>query len=282
LRLNFQILQGKDGSFRGVRDYNIHAIYELSASEFADVVATLRTLHKNASVDTMSLPLLPHPVIAKEGAEGAYFKGIIGIVHRFARASKMTNLAFLADTAPGLGGHWPMVTAIVRAGKATFIDIPSTFKDPLPTYNMVQRMDGHGAGLEDPIPMSTSKVSLYPQDNDALRLKNSFTIENPHMNDAVRLDCASCHTAMSQRQENYRRLAKSGAKPVVPKEAFTSSHWDLSVFIESPEETIPVPFRAFRDGTSLQMFSYFMGSAKITQRVVNETAVVADFINSKM
>lgn len=260
-------------------DNNIHAVYQLSALELREVVATLRQLRRDSAMDIDSEPLEPHPIIKKQGADGLYFKGIIALVHRYARGSKLQFIAFFADTQASLQGHWPMTLLSVKESEALRIPLAAVMTEADETPKFVQRMNGRGAILEDAAPSGSNPENLLVKlkrgssidERQAWqmdRYRRSFLIENPNRHDVFDMDCASCHRASTERRVMEDLLSKKQIAISPPAEAFTQSHWNLE---NKTNRDI--------DQTALQMFSYFNFDFRITHRVINESAQVADLIN---
>ncbi|RZA14713.1 MAG: hypothetical protein EOP10_27570 [Proteobacteria bacterium] len=288
LRLIFQEIGIKGRFFAS--DNNVHAIYQVTDDEMKAIAETLRSIAKNAQMDLSKEPLLPHPVLSKEGPQGDYYKGVLSIIHRFARASKLTHLAFFADVNGGRQGHWPMLQFAIKDGKPLPMAILQAEQAEGEAPKFVQRQDGGQGGLLSPSPASVSPDTIFPEfamgrphgsqadfdtwwaKVDAIKWGRTFAVEHPIRHDPTSLDCASCHNAFQERRTVTERAESKGtmASLVVPLDAFKSDHFNLSIHI-------PVNF----DLTSLQMFSYFRRDEKITQRVVNDAAVSADYLNEK-
>ncbi|MBC7659180.1 MAG: DUF1592 domain-containing protein [Chitinophagaceae bacterium] len=148
------------------------------------------------------------------------------------------------------------------------------------TVKFVQRLDGDFSGLSAPTPLPSVTDTLYPEfasifgydgnrstpENAAIKVKNSFSIENPNAHDATTLDCASCHTADTERRAAVEAVPTLS---VVSKAAFKSTTWNLTA--TQPDF----------DHSSLQMFSFFGNGFRIALRTINESAFVADQINAK-
>lgn len=243
-------------------DNNIHAIHVLTKTEFQGVVDTLRKLKSGSPIDTQALPLSPNPVIAQEGLESPYYLGMMDLVKTYARPNNLKEVAFLAETSQG--GHWPMLKLEVNGEDAKAIVIPGTEKDEDGNALFVQRMDGRSE-LDEPFPIGNAAHNLFrSRDNDAKTVKNAFAIEKPSLHSPAETDCASCHRAELERSFILER--NPGLD--IPKDVFTSRRWNLT------------NVSGRRQSQSLQVFSYFVRDVRIMPRTINETAVVADFINA--
>ncbi len=243
-------------------DNNIHAIHVLSKPEFSTVVDSLRAIKLSSPLDTQALPLSPNPVIAKEGLESPYYKGMMDLVKTYARPDNLKEVAFLAETSQG--GHWPMLKLEINGSEAKAVAVPGTEKNEEGKPFFVQRMDGRSE-LEDPLPLGKSAHNLFKvRGQDAAVVKNAFEIEKPSLHSAAETDCASCHRAELERSlvlENNPGLE-------LPKDIFSSSKWNLT------------NVSGARQAQSLQVFSYFVRDVRIMPRTINETVEVVDYINA--
>ncbi len=292
LRLVWQIFRAPVGP-PGVKmdavpgDANIHAIYQLTREEFSEIVANLRSLHKKASVDSSSMPLLPHPVLAKEGVASPYYEGIMGMVDRYARTENLTNVAHLSAVANG--SIWQMTLLTVENGKYLRDDVSAIHAPQEGFSPKVQFLKRNGGNPDLEVsPLGNSKFyivepfdsRLSPDQGEAAQLSknqriisNIQAIENPALHDAKNLDCSSCHRALTAYARAKDAEEKQGAKIPESAEKYSSSKWDLS--FATPELLLD-----FTGPWTLQMFSYFGKVPKITPRVINESAEVLNYIET--
>ncbi len=284
LRIVWQILNTRDdhGKLQLAEfDANIHTIYTLSQAEWQELLKGLVALHQAAGFDYTSEPLGPHPVIKKEGVGSPFLKGLMTLVGRYARASKLTQVAALANTAPMFEGHWPMQAFEVKNG--TIVD---GFV-PLTQYK-IQRISGAQGTLGFPSPLvSITDQYLIPRDAPEKTLQERYDatrrVENPRMHDVSNTDCGSCHmTRESQRGLDFEKeMAAGGGNGAggtvtaltgpftEPRDLYKSQKWNLA---RSPEFN--------EDNTSLQMFSFFNSHYAVSQRTINESAEVLDMISA--
>lgn len=290
LRLVWQLLDTEENRNKlgssAVLDSNIHTLYTLSREEFSDVLKTMRSLHEEASIDTIAMPLLPHPVIAKEGVSSNYLKGVLGLVNRYARASKLTEVASFI----GISSiEWRMAHIAVKDGQAAPFPIPTQVDfDAKPSLRMTSTNDtslnsdfgGGGTGHAFPIPQMSrffgpeaAKMPERMPKTIEQKVTNMFAIENPTMHNPKNMDCVSCHIAskqMSWLEDGERYLGtKMPALETFAKFRYTSSRWNL-------EAQFPIA------ENSLQIFSFDRGVLTrpvIAPRVINDSAETLDFIS---
>lgn len=288
LRLVWQFLDSDDSRKKhgssALMDSNIHTLYTLTNDEFSDVLKTMRKLHQDASVDTIEMPLLPHPVIAKEGASSPYLKGVLGIVNRYARASKLTEIASFI----GISSiEWRMAHIAVKDAQALPFAIPTELDfEGKASFRMTPTNDtslnsdfGGGKGHAFAIPQMSRffgrEAALMPQRMPGTieqKLTNMFAVENPTMHNPKNMDCVSCHIANKQvtwLEAGARYLDKE--MPLLEtfaKYRYSSAKWNL-------EAQFPIT------ANSLQVFSFDRGvlsNPVIAPRVINDSAETLDFI----
>ncbi len=274
------------GPFSRAEDAAVHTVYQLSPADLQSILSQLREMHKNASVDTRGLPLQVHPVLAKEGIESPYFKGLLAIVGRFARASQMTHVSHFS--AISNGNVWQMTLFEIKDGQALRHEIPATLprtdkgsmqvqtlrREPNDRNLIVSPMTSSPFVLFEPIDFRADDATREAQEEsmDRRMIANIAAIENPTLHDATNIDCGSCHRALGTFAFAQDREMKKKGKLETPPLAYQSKTQNLSFTVN--------PFLLdFTGPWSLQMFSYFGSQPKITPRVINETAEALDFLD---
>lgn len=269
IRLIWQTLNLDGPHFRGTADTGLHAVYRLDPADIKAIIVTLRALHAAAPLDKRKLPLQSHPVIAAEALDGPYLAGVLGLIHRYVRASRLTHFAFmrrLNETFPS----WDMAQFSWSDATVTPQLIPTTSPEAF-----VQRFKANTPVLSVNPPSRTapklSPIVLPPGVSHPLSaeerrlqpLQSALAIENPNLHNPLNIDCGSCHrtAALYGQRESAQKEGRLLATP----EAYRSARWPLQASVSL-------------DPFSLHMFSFFLAKPEITPRVVNETAHVLDFI----
>lgn len=295
LRLVWQILdedsiEGESLSQR--RDGNVHTLYTLTRDEFKSIAKSLQALHKNASVDTTDLPLLPHPVIAKEGLESPYLKGVLAIVNTYARSSKLNEIAVMRIDANA--DSWTFMHIAVENGEKKDLAIPGskTFSNEANFVDNVSEIGGGsstmGTGSESlthefvmPSLFMGGRGSRPPSQEEVAaqmiqKLNSRNMVENPTKHNPKNMDCVSCH--ITDKQDRDYELAKN--RGLLPEnfpalETFTehryTSKWNLERKFPNIQGLT----------TSVQNFSFLGGrvhSPIIVQRVINDAAETLSFM----
>lgn len=300
-RLVWQAMEPRDGGIHA-RDVNLHLIYKLSQDRFKDLVASLRDIKQRldpeASISPVTSPLGANPLMLDKRTSEEAIASYLSIVKTFATVHTLKSIAAMGDSAPNFAGHWPMLMMDFKQGqwvarplenvalseqvktgrKPVFLDngkvemVEVAVKESVKT---VQRINGGMGDLMDPEPFGLinlpfkDRFKLYRNEGD-IRLLEAYqdNLEqraNPHLHSVSNLDCGSCHT-IDQDKESLLASVEELKENQPSQSTFKLFDWNL-------EKVYPTPSR-----TSLQMFSMFLGRYSVRQRVINESALVAERI----
>ena len=243
-------------------DNALHTIYQLTPDEFTSLIKGLARLKSAAPFDYTAAPLAPHPVIAKEKIKGPYAQGVLSLVKKYAGRSNLVQVAFALVTVRD--EQWVFGLLDTSNGKITTQKLPTVSKP----IQIVDFQFQDSASIV-PTPPFAAKDSLaaYAEAGEwtAATVNTLARIENPRLNNTQTTDCTSCHLAAGARLDIASTLA-GGDKTA---DDFKSSHWNLSSANILPLER-----------QSIHNFSYLGEFASINSRTVNESALVADWINT--
>ncbi len=271
IRIVWQSFTVRGEAFLSTADTGLHAVYQVDQIAMQQIIETMRTLKSRGSIDTSASPLQPHPLIAAEGLQSPYLAGVLGLVHRYVRGSKLTNLAFLRRIDERFP-TWEMSQLAVQGEVATYQNIPTTV-----TAASIQRFRAETPILDvDPkgttpfkltVPFVPPGRSSTASEEERLvqPLISTLAIDNPQLHNPLNLDCGSCHRTaplLAARLE-----AQAAGRLIDDPHTYRAEGRNL---------TARVP----KDPFSLHMFSYFEQFPVITQRTVNETAEVLRFIEA--
>ncbi|RYZ49525.1 MAG: hypothetical protein EOP07_24330, partial [Proteobacteria bacterium] len=132
------------------KDVNLHSIYRLDSKSFADFLKSLRALRTSSAEKSEALQ--PHPIMAKEGSEGAYFKGLMNLLTASVGPKNLHRVAFFADTNPNFMGHWPMLAFDIIDGVIVRSPSPTLGHADGEIQKLVQRIEGAPRRLGEPLP----------------------------------------------------------------------------------------------------------------------------------
>ena len=300
-RLVWQAMEPRDGRIHA-RDVNLHLIYELSQNRFKELVASLRDIKQRldpeASISPTTSPLGANPLMVDKRTSDEAIASYLSIIKTFATVDTLKSIAAMGDSAPNFAGHWPMLMMDIKQGqwvarplenvalseqvktgrKPIFLDngkvemVEVAVKESVKT---VQRINGGMGDLMNPEPFGLvnlpfkDRFKLYRNEGDISLLEayqdNLEQRADPHMHSVSTLDCGSCHTIDQDKQSLLESVEELKENQEL-QSTFRLSNWNL-------EKVYPTPSR-----TSLQMFSMFLGRYSVRQRVINESALVAERI----
>ena len=310
LRLIAQPIQVAAGfaTTLSVEDSTLHLVYSLSGAEFTSLLAELRALKTTpSSAATTGLPLGPHPGLVAEAAAGkdTLSKALQDLVLKYASEQNLAFIAFmfLEANVVGQANFWHFGAADV-AGTDVHVRPLFAIKDPtVPTMSLHMRTEHAGPpppgggpppslgedpaktrnGIINPVPTGVDNVAFFLDSN---RYKNGprdatahaafaslLNIENPRDRDITNVDCISCHTATQMRSVALTLKFKESDK-----------RYDATRFVPPPGPTFNL--RRQQGGATMANeayvtinLGYFHNAPSISQRAVNETVLVAKFLN---
>jgi len=279
-----------DGGFGD--DSAVHVFYELSRDEFLALARALVALRiANDQGDELGR-LAPHPIMMRQGLGGAMSQGVQSLILQYAGEQNLVRmaLAFLFQDPDG------------QIWKASIFDVGGAPKAPIPlAIPSVTDADGGSVFVEailgssslrlDPtagsFPITTSADNITPLggavDDELLSgdagvlavsnwqaaLDSLVRVENPRDNSADTIDCMGCH--MATPLENFVARPLFSFDDTAGPLAYQP---DGTIVTRADMSATPDP-----NLTNIHAFSYLGQQPQISQRVVNETAAVVDYLN---
>jgi hypothetical protein len=272
-----------DGGFAD--DSAVHVFYDLSRDEFLALARALVALRiANDQGDELG-PLAPHPVMVRQGLAGAMSQGVQSLILQYAGEENLVRMA-LAFLAQDVGGPQVWLMSIFDVGGAPKAPIPlaipsvtdadggSVFLESIlapffgrdldlalffPTTTSADNITSLGYGDGGDLAASDRQAAL-----DAL-----VRVENPRDNSADTIDCLSCH--MATPLENFVARPLFSFDDTAGPLAYQP---DGTIVTRADMSATPDPNLA-----NIHAFSYLGQQPQISQRVVNETAAVVDYLN---
>ena len=257
-------------------DAAVHSFYELSAEEFAQALADLEKLERESGVQTAALPLGIHPAAKAQGVNGAFVTGIRSFLTKFAGQKNLTRATAMFTRGPGniLWGFSgvdivdgkPQVMIVPRTGNRTlqtFVNrsMPGTDYDrPVITPNLEPGEDVLEWLLGDTPVLTDAPESAIIDD-----MISAAKIQNPEIHSPETMDCVSCHTSGPSLALGLRFFP--ALKDKAEGATFRSS-FDLSNHTVHKDHT-----------RNLRAFGYFGNEPAFSQRLINESAAIAQALN---
>lgn len=252
-------------------DSALHLFYRLTEAELASVVAELRRL-RGLAPEVKDAPLDVHAGLAAQGLEGPYGKGLRALVLRYSGEQSLIRMTFFLR-APPRQEEWFFGGFDRVDGKLVQLDIVGVGK----VNQRVNRPvvpDGYAFELT-PSPkvpedidalLSTEKAKAATPAAREAALGALARIENPAKYGPDQLSCAGCHLATHL---GAATRAAHGLDVTKQPDAYKSSR-DLTRVTESGTEP-----------SSLRAFGYFASRPMIANRVIYESAAVADELEKR-
>ena len=262
IRVVFQTFDASAGS---TNDGTIHALYNLTDAQFADVTTQLRAIAPSANKKYR--PLGVSPALAAQGADGDYGTKLKAVVLSHAGAGNLARMTFMTRE-NARQGQWVFGGFHIKAEPATGFPAPGKIKI-FGSNETEQTVNNHGFGsfdwsitpqfAEADGRMATSAASLQ-----TLAAKDKAKVYawtqrqlSPSVHVPDTTDCASCHMA------NHPALKLEQADKKLP------------ALDRGPR----VAGASDMGGDNLRAFGYFFKDVVISVRAANETAAVVRAIN---
>lgn len=276
LRLVVQPLEA-DPLFPGAMttaDATLHLFYTLSEADFAAAVAELRALKALAGDATAGRPLDVHPVMLAQGLAGSYATALNALLLKFCGAASLSRIAFQAVNQQG--NVWTFGAFNLERGALVADLIPRL------TNQKVQGVQQSGsaaspAGGLIPAPANDDLDTLLSKRDTALAdartleraVRQALIIEHPDRSSPQTIDCGSCHVA--SRALSFA-TAQRGLDTTGWAERFVSP---ASRFNLSRVDGVG------NDPFAQRAFGYLGRKSALSQRTINESAVVADALSRR-
>ena len=257
LRLIFQTLSATSGTNDGA----IHALYNLSATDFAAVVARLRELVPQAPQNRAYAPLGISPALTAQGMSSAYAKAIGKLITDHAGPATLARMTFVTRT-QSRQGQWELGGFHIQANTETEFPAPGPIEIGNETLQVIGN-GGFGGGhrfnvspdLADPIGRTGLDALGIAQLSATAKQKLSnwaFAQTSPLRTVPDTTDCASCHIA-----GHVTNALERAAPSLVTN--------DRAPRVIAGAEGV---------GDNLRSFGYFGAEPVISIRAANETAAV--------
>ncbi|AKU98630.1 hypothetical protein AKJ09_05294 [Labilithrix luteola] len=277
---------GPSDSFTVV-DGGVHAFYSITRSEVIDIANAIVNLRiASGRADDLG-PLAPHPIAMSEGLDGAFVRGLYGIIKAHASSNRLVRLARM-QSVPNM---WLLSQHEIASGvlTRTHIKMLPESDDLLSIFMSGSLADTYMGVIGPPMTQTPDTYdaimnSQYAVNKTAAERQAAFDatlrIENPHNHTPDTIDCASCHAAGVTRLNvgpKYGLEAKGNPNAFALTSPFVPEADMARTTAPDPMQT---PVVTISTQTNIHMFSYIENHPSITPRVINETAVIVDYLNS--
>jgi len=246
-------------------DATIHTFYDLNDSEFFDLVSNLKTIKNKFKLRTKSLPLGVHPGFKIP----SFQKELQDILKKYIKPENISRVAFMQLNDESL--RWSFFSfdvindkliPILPKWSKKFTQVIS-FSSPNSGRLLDERENlftfDSGEQLLGPTPYNFSSSEIY---------KRVKAINNPRKHLPGTIDCLSCHSAPSAYQLAFKS-AQQNANQIGPS-------------VEVANELQRFNFSNFSNYEvgNFRMLGYFEENLVISDRVIVESAEVANILNN--
>lgn len=252
IRLVFQPVENLEAL-----DAAVHASYNLSENEFHHLLENLPI--------TPPSDLQVHPVLKKEKLKGSYTKKLFGLILSKIGVGNLTKITFMASTQD----TWDFGGVEINGGHIQPMTIPRILNVNQRFQNAALIPDHFFNGAMIPFPKGADTFNLLVQNSLEISIERrgevlkaaiaAARVENPKIHHIQSIDCVSCHTAQMARLWAVKNF------PINTKEFEYTSKFSL-------KNTSPFPFQT----RNLRAFGYHGRNPTISQRTINETALVLE------
>lgn len=265
-------------------DASVHSFYEISDSDWKLLLLTLTRLKKDYHIDTEFKPLSIHPALESTSSRVRFQNQLNQTLLQFIGEKIISRITF--TRLQNRGSWWIFAgfdkkesgwieTSVPRVPSAGFGQSQNFFNDD--TYPPSPRLKMHGAivfsAKKDPDVLDDVVNGFHePRESERVYFEKKMEliarIENPNHFSAATMDCVHCH--ISEMSRNYIQRHLPNLKQPIP--------FLYQVQMEKKYNMTNVsPLKNFTD--IVRMFGYHGRSPIAHQRVINESAEVAEVLN---
>lgn len=277
IRLVWQPLQESKSALANTSvfalDIAVHTFYNLTTEEWIRFLSDWKEL--SSSFEYASLNV--HPRMKNEGYSSSYWESMKQKILDYCGAKNISRATAMTVESQGHTRIWKFHGYNIENGKMFLISIPrvevnyQSFSLSMKNFNFKLFEEG----LIEPRNLSYEFADILASSNNFMQakdsqnlsedlIKTSLQFENPRKNNSGTLDCVSCHLAQPIRVWNLKAFSHS---PDIFKDNKFNSFLNLDNNSPRPENT-----------NRIRGFGYFARDPVISQRAVNESALVIEHL----
>lgn len=269
-------------------DAAVHTFYSLPPEAFHTLVQELNQLRALQSrrirptADSIQGPLVVHPIIASESLKGPYFQALATIILSHTGEVRLTRATF--TKLQGGQSQWVFGGFDFLRGALQRMQIPRVNSATEVFFNVAvgTQTDFTDSAITPPPPSTGENVNFISSDSMAVRRSgnpdritnealSAARLENPRLHATPQLDCVTCHIAQSSRIWATREFPQLDLQRKIASVSYRSQNFSL-------ENTS----RGAAFTANVRAFGYFDQLPAISQRVIHESAEVADALNADL
>jgi len=276
LRVVFQSLTFANGGTSAI-DGAVHAFYRLSREQLKSAISEIVALRKANGQTTAMGALQPHPLIVKQGEDGAFAQGLNQIILEYAGPSNLIRFTHFQSS--NLQTVWNFSGFDVTGTSTKMMVIPN-IPDSGTTVGFFQGFSSPMNGGFTPestakdtvtLLVNADKAKAASADAQQAAYDAALRIENPGFHSPNTIDCASCHVGQAARLligDDVLGLSAVGNANLFKRDT-------KYVSLRSMKQTTNVRTQPL----NVHMLSYRNDKLMIGQRVINETAATVAYVN---
>lgn len=258
-------------------DAALHSFYELNDVEFASLLNDLQAWKTKYNVNTAQMPLQIHPAWAAEQDQAASLMDFNQLILKYVGPQNMMRLTFMVLR--GNADMWMFASFEPKGEKMELMSIPRLGRPSQAFRNGAVPPDKYEYANLGPIPQGKDTINSLITDSNTLinqydnvvltEMDAAYRIENPKIYNPENMDCVSCHTtqgAIAWAEKNRLNIKPQGGWSPDIYTNFKFNLKNISPLISNTQ--------------NLRAFGYFGADVAISQRMINETAEVAEQLNN--
>lgn len=256
-------------------DAAFHSFYKLSDAEFNQLQQDILNWKKTFQVQTENLPLQIHPAWAATNSDLQSLMAFNEILKKYVGQQNLVRVT--AMTMRNLGQTWGFLGFDISENNLASIQIPRTGRLAQVFLNQANPANQF-LGQISPSPESDNTFNLIMTNSNQLLKSNStnkileselnsvLNIENPKLFNPNNMDCVSCHVA----QAASTWATKNNLTSLISWNdvSYKNANYNLKNTTIDQSHT-----------QNIRAFGYYNSSASISQRVINESAEIAEAMN---
>ena len=291
LRLVFQELQASTAGVSAF-DSGVHALYSITRRELLTLLNEIVRLREADGGQGGKGPLAPHALMVAQGLTGTFGTALAKLILQYAGEQNLVRAT--AMTSENAGFQWsffgfdvsganhtvaPITIATLAATASSDATKETFFRGFQASVDPVGSFIPKPTGPDDFTVLADAQTALALSAADQAKLTAGLArVENPSIFTPETVDCARCHTASPLGQNVARdRLHLSEANDT---DAFhPDGHWVTADEMKTTDFSFGSAANRDVPSVNVHAFSYASQLPSVSQRTVNETAAVVQFLN---
>lgn len=279
IRMVWQPVLEKDGKITTI-DAAFHSFYVLTDDDFKNLISDLKAWKKKfRKLEFNSEPLNIHPLWENEKDESHALLEFNSLILKHAGEKNLTRVTVMVLRR--MNDVWGFLSAHIKDGKVIPEPIPRlNGKTSQIFFNALRDINQYVGAAMNPAPAvlesnlapfidRATATAIFSEAELIGHLQTSFAIENPALFSPESMDCVNCHIAQSSREWLTSKLSPGTDQNLFSAFKYTNANHNLE---NKSVETF--------NTQQLRGVGYFGQNLAISQRVINESAVVADWLNA--